>query len=207
MTNTKMQNLKLESGRLCLDFANTLDWHASEHPIERLNTYADFVAWSKSIGLLDERVAGQLIERAEREPQAAAAALAKARALREAIYAIFVAVYHGEALQPADVNTVNAALAEMLGRSQLVKIEGGFEWEWGGSEDDLDQMLWWIVRSAGDVLTTDELQRVGQCADDRGCGWLFFDTSKNRTRQWCSMKGCGNRAKARRHYEKVKSNE
>ena len=50
MTNTKMQNLKLESGRLCLDFANTLDWHASEHPIERLNTYADFVAWSKSIG-------------------------------------------------------------------------------------------------------------------------------------------------------------
>lgn len=32
------------------------------------------------------------------------------------------------------------------------------------------------------------------------CGWLFIDRSKNRSRAWCDMTVCGNRAKARRHY-------
>ena len=36
------------------------------------------------------------------------------------------------------------------------------------------------------------------------CHWAFYDASRNRSRTWCSMQGCGNRAKARayraRHY-------
>lgn len=207
MTNTKLQNLKVESGRLCLDFANTLDWHASEHPVEKLVTYADFVAWSHKVGLLSEQAAQRLNAQADKHPKLAADVLDKAQTLREALYAIFVAVSHGGTPEAGDVEAVNAALTEMFSRSRLVKSDGGFEWDWGGGEDDLDQMLWWVLRSATDVLTSDELYRVGQCADDRGCGWLFFDTSKNRTRRWCDMRGCGNRAKARRHYEKVKSDE
>lgn len=208
MATTKSTGqLKSEAGRLCLDFANTLDWHASEHPIEKLTTYADLVAWAHKIGLLDEDVARLLADRAEQHPRMAEAALEKARTLREAIYAIFVAASHGSTPETADIDTVNATLAEMLNRSRLVKSEGGFVWDWGGSEDDLDQILWWAVQSATEVLTSDDLLRVGQCADDRGCGWLFYDTSKNRTRRWCDMRGCGNRAKARRHYEKVTSSE
>ena len=34
-----------DSGELCLDFANTAEWHASEHPEENLKDYADLVAW------------------------------------------------------------------------------------------------------------------------------------------------------------------
>ncbi len=56
-------------------------------------------------------------------------------------------------------------------------------------------MLW----SAADLLTTAELALVGECAGE-GCSWLFLDTSRNRSRLWCSMEDCGNRAKARRHY-------
>ena len=33
----------------------------------------------------------------------------------------------------------------------------------------------------------------------RNCGWFFLDTSRNKSRHWCSMTDCGNRAKARRH--------
>jgi len=29
------------------------------------------------------------------------------------------------------------------------------------------------------------------------CGWLFYDGSRNRSRQWCSMQLCGNRVKGR----------
>lgn len=32
------------------------------------------------------------------------------------------------------------------------------------------------------------------------CGWLFMDRSRNRSRVWCDMRVCGNRAKASRHY-------
>lgn len=208
MATTKTgSQLKSEAGRLCLDFANTLDWHASEHPVEKLNTYADLVSWAHQIGLFDEEAARRLVNRAGQQPQLADATLDKARAWREALYAVFVAVAHGSTPQQADIDIINAALAQMLSRSRLVKSDTGFAWDWAGGEDDLDQMLWWVLQSAAEVMTSDDLQRVGQCADDRGCGYLFLDTSKNHTRQWCSMRGCGNRAKARRHYERVKSEE
>ncbi len=208
MATTKSAGqLKLEAGRLCLDFANTLDWRGSEHPIEMLPTYADLVAWAHKIGLLDEDAARLLADRAGQHPRTAMAALEKARTLREASHAIFVAASHDGTPETADMDTVIATLAEILNRSRLVKSDAGFLWDWGGGADDLDQIVWWVVQSAIEVMTSDELLRVGECADDRGCGWLFFDTSKNRTRRWCSMRGCGNRAKARRHYAKVMSDE
>jgi len=65
-------------------------------------------------------------------------------------------------------------------------------------------MLWPVTRAAVDLLLSDSLAQVGQCADDRGCGLLFIDTSRNHSRQWCSMDACGNRAKAQRHYRRSK---
>jgi predicted RNA-binding Zn ribbon-like protein len=41
-------------------------------------------------------------------------------------------------------------------------------------------------------------ERLKVCAD-HGCLWAFYDHSKNRSRSWCNMAVCGNRAKAR-HY-------
>ncbi|TCU09336.1 CGNR zinc finger domain-containing protein [Rhizobium sullae] len=38
----------------------------------------------------------------------------------------------------------------------------------------------------------------------RNCGWLFIDRSKNKSRAWCDMAVCGNRAKASRHYRRKK---
>jgi predicted RNA-binding Zn ribbon-like protein len=66
--------------------------------------------------------------------------------------------------------------------------------------------VWPVAYSAADLLATpDQLARVGQCQDDRGCGWLFLDLTKNHSRRWCAMDDCGNRAKAKRHYERKKS--
>ena len=61
----------------------------------------------------------------------------------------------------------------------------------------------WIVRplllATAGLLTSEDLRRVGDYADDRGGGHLFFDTSRNHSRRWCSMEKCGNRAKALRN--------
>jgi predicted RNA-binding Zn ribbon-like protein len=40
--------------------------------------------------------------------------------------------------------------------------------------------------------------RLKACTDD-GCQWAFFDATRNRSRTWCSMEECGNRAKTRRY--------
>jgi predicted RNA-binding Zn ribbon-like protein len=45
--------------------------------------------------------------------------------------------------------------------------------------------------------------RIRQCQNP-ACVLWFHDTTRNGTRRWCSMATCGNRAKAHRHYDRVK---
>lgn len=201
---TKADTLKLLGGRLSLDFVNTADLHASDHPVEFLTSYSDLVAWSQHVGILTDHQVQRLLKEAARRPLDASAVLERAITLREAIYRIFVAISRGHPPQAADLATFNAELSGALAQSQIVSTAGGFTWDWTGAEDALDQILWPVVHDAAGLLTSQDLDRVGQCADDR-CGWLFLDTSRNRSRRWCSMEDCGNRAKARRHYERERA--
>jgi len=196
---------KLLGGHLSLDFANTADWHASDRPEELLTSYAAIVSWSRQAEVLTDKQAKRLLREAANRPDEALAVLKRAIALREAIYKIFAAVAHEQSPQAADLATLNSALSEVLAHLQIAPTETGYGWQWTGEEDALDRPLWPITRLAADLLTSDEAQRVGQCADDRGCGWLFLDTSRNHTRRWCSIEDCGNRAKAHRHYERKRS--
>lgn len=191
-----------DAGRLCLDFSNTAEWHASPSPDEHLNSYADLVAWSREAGLVTGSEAQALLEEAERRPSEAKAALTKAVELRELIYRTFSAIGRGCQPKDEDLEALNGWVAQALSRARLVASQGSFTWAWPGGGHSLGRMLWPVARSTADLLTSDELGRVGECADDRGCGWLFLDTSRNRSRQWCNMESCGNRAKARRHYAK-----
>jgi predicted RNA-binding Zn ribbon-like protein len=98
---------------------------------------------------------------------------------------------------------LNEELASAMARSQVVPTDEGFTWLWAQGGKALDCMLWPIARSAADLLTDGPLDSVRVC-EGRGCGWMFLDTSRNRTRRWCDMKICGNRAKARRHQERAR---
>lgn len=197
--------LHLQEGWLCLDFANTAEWHASDHPEEHLNRYSDLIDWAQQVGILTDREAQRLSQEAARRPADAAAVFERAIALREAIYRIFSTVAGGGSAETTDLATLNAALSGALVWSQIVPTAHGFAWGWSDDENALERMLWPVARSAAELLTSQELNRVGVCADDRGCGWLFLDTSRNRSRRWCDMKDCGNRAKARRHYKRKRS--
>lgn len=195
-------NLDLLGGRLCLDFANTADWHATDHPTEWLTSYSDLVAWSRHAGVLTEAEAQDLTCAAARRPEEAACTLGKAIVLREAIYRVFAAVAARRPVDAQDLAVLNAALGRASARAHVVSIGDGFAWEWTG-EGEFDRMLWPVARSAAELLTSDDLKRVRECPGD-GCGWLFVDTSRNQSRKWCSMDSCGNRAKARRHYERTR---
>jgi predicted RNA-binding Zn ribbon-like protein len=191
--------LNLRERRLCLDFANTVDWHASDRPAEELNSYADLVSWAQEVGLLTENEALPLYREAAARPADAAAVLERAIELREAIYRIFSAIAGSRPVETADLSILNTWLTTGQGRLQVARTKSGFTWKWGEAGASLGQMLWSVAQSAAELLVSNELDRLKQCADDRGCGWLFLDTSRNRSRRWCDMRSCGNRAKVRRY--------
>jgi predicted RNA-binding Zn ribbon-like protein len=190
---------------LCLDFANTLDWHASDRPQETLHRYEDFLEWIRAQGVISgERIEG-LARRARREPQVAAAVYRRVIALREAIYRIFVARIAGRVPALNDASLLNEELQRALPHYRVEFASDGPRWCFAADGAELDAPVWPIVQSAAELVLSEDLRdRVGQCADPEGCGWLFLDLSKNRSRRWCSIQDCGNRAKQRRLHARLK---
>ena len=162
---------KRPGDHLCLDFANTVGWRFTEHPRERLVSYADLVAWGHQVGVVGEHQAHRLLEEAARHPAVASAVLERAILLREVIYRIFSAVAGERAPPPADIATLNGFLSEAMSRLQLSLTADGFAWSWAGDGSSLEQMLWPVIRAAAELLTSSELNGVGTCAGD-GCEWL-----------------------------------
>lgn len=203
-TDTPEMPFELSGGSLCLDCANTVYRRPTAHPQERLTSYADLVRWSRQAGIVTDLEARRLIQEATHQPTAAATVLERAMALRETIYRIFSAVAHKCLPQAEDLATLNAMLTQALPLLRIIPTAGGFTWDWTRREEVLDDMFWPVVRSAADLLTSQELEAVRECMA-RDCGWLFIDRSRNRKRQWCDMKVCGNREKVRRYHERRKA--
>jgi predicted RNA-binding Zn ribbon-like protein len=214
----------LSGGALCLDFANTLDDRPGPRPNEHLGSYADLLTFAWQTGALDDGQLARLHAHAQRRPAEAAASLARALDLREVIYRLFLALAEGEAVPPADLAALNWSLAEALAQARLVEAQiptpghhpdpvehregrrgrGQFTWSWADDPIDLNMPLWPVARSAADLLTSSDLSALRLCAAE-SCAWLFLDTSRNGSRRWCSMRTCGNRAKARRHHARVRA--
>jgi predicted RNA-binding Zn ribbon-like protein len=195
---------RLLGGRLCLDFVNTVDGRRGDHPIHYLASYADLVRWSVRAGAHSEQSARRLLARCAQEPEAADGLFQQALTLREALYRVFAAAIARERPTAPDLAVVNASLAAAMGHARLFVTGRTLTWGWHDEEVPLDCLLWPILRSAAELLTAPELARVRVCPG-LDCDWLFLDTSKNHSRQWCAMDSCGNRAKARRHYERKRA--
>jgi predicted RNA-binding Zn ribbon-like protein len=198
------EGYELIGGRPCLDFANTVGGDALHDPREFLDSYEDLIHFAKMAGLVPPERARALVARAKREPEQAALALEDARQLRGAIFRVFFALSHERKPAPDDLARLNDTLARALAHRRLVQRGGSFELGWDDEGDPLDRPLWPIVVSAAELLADEDRPPVRVCCSsaERRCTWLFADSSRNRSRRWCSMRDCGNRAKARRHYQR-----
>lgn len=195
-----VEELALLGGRLCLDFANTVDPRHGGQRTEYLTGYPDLLRWAHYVGVLDEEQARQLAETAATNTVAATVAFEQAIALRETIYQVFSATARHEHPSSTDLGALHAAYTQALAHTWLVPVSRGFVLDWVGRDRTLDRVLWPVARSAVELLIGAELERVRECPGLGDCGWLFLDTSKNGSRRWCSMEGCGSRAKMRRQY-------
>lgn len=193
--------IELAGGALALDFANTVGGTHVHPTHDHLRGYGDIVDFAALAGGLKPNVAERLIRRAAREPVRAAAVYELGISLREAVWAVFSALASGEAPRDADLALIGDAAAAGAARSRLLYDRNGVGWSLPSDGDELERPLWEIGRSAADLLTSSERDRVKQCASTT-CEWVFLDRSRNRSRRWCDMSDCGNRAKARRFQAK-----
>jgi predicted RNA-binding Zn ribbon-like protein len=181
----------------CIRFTQTVGWEARDSQEERLTDYQGLVAWCLERGIVTPEYADEALAQARTCPEQARAALEDARMLRLAIYRILSAVGADLEPGPALLEELNAYLHRGLPARRLTAVPGGAEWSWHLDPLRLDHLLGPIAWSAAKLLTSPEVGRLSLCAAD-DCGWLFVDGSRNRSRRWCDMSDCGNRAKVRR---------
>ena len=199
------REFELSGGALCLDFANTvLRRNQPGRTQDELEDYSRLVGFAKQSKLLSPAKADLQRARALKSPLTASHVIPAAKALREAIYRVFSSLAARKSIAPEDVKLLEKFALEALKQRSLMPLpKGGYRWQWKPDEaDNPEQMLWPIALSAGELLTSDLISSVRECAAD-DCAWLFLDESRNRSRRWCDMKVCGNRQKARRHYHRT----
>jgi predicted RNA-binding Zn ribbon-like protein len=196
---------ELDAGRLCLDFTNTVRSRPLSDKVDLIGSYEDLLSWARQATILTPGETAALGDLARQQPRAAADALTQTLGLREALYRVFSARAAGLPASGSDLHTINKSIGKAMSKAGLSPSpRGGYEWGWPGVPAGLDRVAWWVARSASELLTSDDLTRVRECAG-YDCGRLFMDGTKNRSRRWCDMATCGNRAKGRRHYERRKS--
>ncbi len=188
---------------LCLDFANTQYWRGSAPVTETLRGFDDLAGFLAGSAGFGDAALAPIRSWAREHPRKADALFAEAIALREAAYRAFSALAAGKPIRDADLTALKAAIAEAPGRRELARADGAYAWRVDPLRPSVPQLLTPVLWSAGDLLVNAGSRRIRQCANEK-CLWLFVDASKGGTRRWCTMSACGNRAKARRHYEKMK---
>jgi predicted RNA-binding Zn ribbon-like protein len=167
---------------LVRNFVNTYD-HETE--AEGLASPAVLSAWLAKHGL------------GRRDAKLDDADLDRAVELREALREALL-TNNDEPLPPTTVKRLNAALE---GVSLGVKVNDDCTIDLEPAGAGLDPALARIASIIREAMLSGEWSRLKVCpAND--CLWAFYDRSRNRSRTWCRMEDCGNRAKVKAFRER-----
>jgi predicted RNA-binding Zn ribbon-like protein len=186
--------------QIALDFVNTLE-HSGESDTEHLPDPSSLLAWLAANELIaeDERV--DEARRVAAAPEDGEKALSDARSLRRAIRHAVDARVHASDVRPADLAELNRWL-RIARTVRLVATPTGLALIDARTDRPLRRALGLLADAGARAVATGDLDRLRTCANE-DCRWAFYDTSRSGRRKWCDMASCGNRAKARRHRDRV----
>ena len=186
---TKRPDFRLVGAHPAIDFVNTLV-PPPGLDVEFLESWQDVIDWLKVTKLSD----GKNLEVSESD---APDALDTTRNLRRAWTISVDHIMAGKAVPPQFINQLN----RMLGAdtySETLVIQGKKSFHFHRSRSLLEGKhlaLAILARSIAEFLITAEFKYLRRCANTDSCGLVFYDSTKNHRRQWCSNSMCGNRYK------------
>jgi len=182
----------LDGGRLCLDFVNTIHDRYAVQLEDYLQQPQRFIEWCLRAGALrpDDGV------RAPRAAHKREALMREVVTLRQHLHALFAARIDDLPPPPDAVRGLDGWLHRAWA-SQAFGADGRLHWR--ADARDARLPLKRIALDGLDLLGDPSSSRLRRCANDRSCGWLFLDTSKNQRRRWCAMETCGTIDKMQRY--------
>jgi predicted RNA-binding Zn ribbon-like protein len=191
---------ELIGGHVALDLVNTVSWRLDPaRTLDRLRDTDALVAWAVAAGVVPAEQA-QRLSAAQDDAAAADRALEHVRRLRESAYRLLRPIALGSPVEEAEVERVQRAVTRALAQARVGNV---VPWRWEVDVRGPDDLPAALTLEVWRLLQFEDLTRLRACRD-RDCGWLFLDRSKNASRTWCSSADCGNRKRARRHYQRVR---
>jgi len=181
MTTTDWVEDHFVAGDVALDFANTVYRRWPELGADLLSDTEALTTW-----LIRTRLLPADGDLGDGDTEAA---LTDARALRALFWTVFDAQKDGHTI-PAP------ALTGLLDTSRRGIANVVIHPDGSSASRDADGALAVLALRAVTLALNPPPQLIRAC--DR-CGWFFLDSSRGRQRRWCSMKTCGNQAKAARY--------
>ena len=189
-------------GDAALDFINTVTGR-DQSPRDWLDSYTALLEWAALVCLLPENILRVLARKAKSEPTSAAAALARAKVLRETLFALITGIVSGSAPPKAMLALLREHWIAGINAHELRFDDGHVVAELRNDAANFDLIASMIAyRMVENVLTlpTDRLR----ICHGPNCSWLFIDSSKAGLRRWCDMGVCGNVAKSRRFHARLR---
>jgi predicted RNA-binding Zn ribbon-like protein len=180
-----------------LDFVNTVTGRNGT-PRDWIVDHAALLDWAARVELLPPSMLATLRDRAHRRPRDAAAALARAKALREALFDVFSASSQARVPAASSLDTIQRLWrASRAAYVIAADDDGGVDLRLDPASADFDLIAWVIALEAVQRVFHRRAGRLRMC-EGADCAWWFIDTSKAGRRRWCDMAVCGNTAKAKR---------
>ena len=193
---TRSEKMLRSDGALCVTFVNT-----GSAKRKSLATYDDLLAWGVETRVLADSNSRRLASAAAEHPGKAVDVVRRAGTLCDRLRRIFFTLAAGEKPADDDFGPFNVELRRVMAFRELVVTSGGYRWSWGDAEiDDLDRMLWPVLLSAADLLTSRDRVKVRQCEQD-DCDLFFVARGGGRPRKFCSG-SCGSRSSSKRYYHR-----
>jgi predicted RNA-binding Zn ribbon-like protein len=195
------EKFSLIAKNLFLDFVNTQKARDGQ-PFETLENFADFVAWLTAVNLLETGQAEDLLKDWNEE-NAAGKFLQETVKFRNLLRELAENISDGKEISGETLKAINSQLKKQSGFTVIEKGENGFEKRFRFDLSEPAKLLQPIAESAADFLCYANFEFLRKC-ESSACVLYFYDTTKNHKRRWCSMKACGNQAKAAAFYKRKK---
>jgi predicted RNA-binding Zn ribbon-like protein len=185
-----IEKIRLDGGRPCLDFVNTIHDRFAPVPQDYLATAPQYLEWCLRTQLLNRHEFDHIT--------AGGGVMAEVRGFREHLHALLSARIEGAAAPSRALRECDRWLHQAWSSLSLdpASPEGV---SWPAAAIDARLPLKRIALSALELLRTAKPHRLKRCASPDSCGWLFYDDSKGAQRRWCSMEACGTVEKMRRY--------